>query len=349
MSKLTNEQLIEKFSNMKPMKYSEPAHDHPKAQEMINNVGEQFFAMMKYDGEWCRAIIHEDGVMLQSRSVSRVTGTYGDKTDLVPQITAELKENWPVGTVLLGELAFDDYTSTSREAGSVLRCKAPKAIERQKDKKIHFFVFDALAYDGEDLMDKPFAERFVAYPEFHVGEYVKVALNDSGAESDFMGMADHIWKQGGEGIMIVRKDMMYMPGSRRAWQSAKLKKKLGVLEAKVVDFIKPNRLYEGDNIDNWKYFVDEDDNPADPTKMIDYGSLTPVTKPYYYGWINGVVVEYEGRTVRVTSGLTDAERAWFAGEEAQEKLKDGGLIVEITGMELTEDSIRHPIFLQIKE
>ena len=163
--------ILEQFREMKPMKYHEADLNLPKAKEMIENKDNQFFAMRKYDGEWCRAIITAEGVILQSRSVSKVTGTYGDKTDVVPHIVEELEKRWPVGTVLLGELAFDDFESTSREAGSVLRCKAPKAIERQKDKKIHFFIFDVLAYNGEVLMNKKFEDRFLPYGAYSESVY----------------------------------------------------------------------------------------------------------------------------------------------------------------------------------
>ena len=117
---------------MEPMKYYEGNTSTQKAQDMINNKDQAYFAMRKYDGEWCRAIITEDGVLMQSRSVSKITGTYGDKTELVPHITEELKDTWPAGTVLLGELAFDDFESTSKDVGSILRCKVDKAISSPK-------------------------------------------------------------------------------------------------------------------------------------------------------------------------------------------------------------------------
>ena len=344
MSKIYN-----KFKNMAPMKYYEANASHPNAEKMIFNENNKFIAMRKYDGEWTRAIITEEGVLLQSRSISRVTGTYGDKTLLVPLVVNELSK-LPVGTVLLGELAFNDYESTSREVGTITRCKPEKAIQRQSDKKLHFFVFDVLAYDGEILLDLPFEGRFAYYNDPKHSLYVKKAEYWTDVDS-FMPFADEIWAKGGEGIMIVRKDMIYAPGKRTAWLSLKVKKKLGTLEAKIVDFIEPNKNYEGTQLDNWEYFVDKDNNPADILKGIDYGSLTPVTKPYFYGWKNGVVVEYEGRIIKVASGLTDQDRAWFATDRARHLLDSGQLYAKITGMELTSDSIRHPVFIStvIKE
>ena len=97
------------------------------------------------------------------------------------------------------------------------------------------------------------------------------------------------------------------------------------------------------------YFVDEKDNRVGPSELLNMiliPGLTPVTKPYYFGWKNGVIVEYEGRTVKVTSGMTDYYRELFASKEMAELLEKGELFVEITGMELTSDSIRHPVFLK---
>lgn len=343
---MNKKEFYDYFKNMKPMKYYEGGVNSPKAKDMIENKNNDYFAMRKYDGEWCRAIIMEDGVLLQSRSVSKITGTYGDKTELVPHITEELKNKWPAGTVLLGELAFNDYQSTSREVGAILRCKAPKAIERQKNNKLYFFIFDVLAYDYQNFVEEkiPFSERYVDYKEFHDTIYTSTVTNTS---ANFMEFADWVWEREGEGIMIVRNDMVYAPGKRTAWQSLKIKKKLGILEGQVVDFIEPKRIYEGSEIESWKFFVDKDDKPADLTQMIDYGTLTAVTKPYYYGWKNGVVVNYNGNIVKVTSGLDDLTREWLATDEALELMQRGKLFAKITGMEMTEDSIRHPIFLDI--
>lgn len=348
---MNQEEFKKYFMEMKPMKYYEGDTSSAKAKDMIENKDDQFFAMRKYDGEWCRAIILDDEVILQSRSISKVTGTYGDKTALVPHIVESLKDCWPAGTVLLGELAFDDYESTSREVGAILRCKPPKAIERQKDKKLHFFVFDVLAYEYNILVDEPFEKRFSYTPDKGC-EYIQRVLSQGEDHCTFTEFADFIWQKGGEGIMIIRKDMKYAPGKRTAWQSLKLKKKLGTLDAKVVDFIEPNKAYEGKEILNWPYWMDSDNEKVstrDLLNMREIKGLTAVTKPYYNKWKNGVVVDYSGRQIKVTSGLSDADREWFASPEALKLLNSGKLKVEITGMEMTEDSIRHPIFLKIKK
>jgi hypothetical protein len=337
--------FLEKFSTMEPMKYHESDITHNKAKEMLSNNNDAFIAMEKRDGEWCRAIIGEHNILLQSRSISKVTGTYGDKTELVPHITEELKSLFPAGTILIGELAFNNHKATSREVGSILRCKAPKAIERQKDDKLHFFIFDMLSFAYEEMIDWNFEDRFKKITAS--GEFIRRIPTSEGFDT-FMNFADSVWSLDGEGIMILRKDAPYMPGKRKAWASLKVKKKLDDFIGTVIDVIEPKENYEGTEIDNWEYWADGSGNPVDQKdifnmKQID--GLHAVTKPFYFGWKNGVVVEVEGRIVKVTSGLTDSDRAWLASDNAAQNISNRKLTARITGMELTEDSIRHPIFL----
>ncbi len=351
------------FERMEPMKYYDSRNlEHPKAKTMINNFDDGHIALEKRDGEWARVIIYEDKVLIQSRSVSKITGAYGNKTDLIPHIVKELKENYPPGTVLLGELAFEDPSTTSRDVGTILRCKAPKAIARQKDCPLHFYAFDCLAYGGESFMDKAFKERFqlkyispssifqMRYPHAKYLHFVDYALYN------FMGFFERQLEQGAEGIVIVKKTMMYEPGKRKSWETLKVKKSLEEIDMKVIGTIEPKMHYEGKELSNWKYWADADDrkviewkNPfgEDYAEMTD-GMMYPVTKPYYFGWKNGVIVEYEGRTIKVTSGLTDEERSWLASREAEVSIANESLYAAITGMELTEDSIRHPVFIGFK-
>ena len=332
-------EFYDKFINMQPMKYYDSSDlNYVKAQEMIINKNNGYIAMEKRDGEWARAIIMEDEVLIQSRSVSKITGTYGDKTALVPHIVEELLKNYPAGTVLLGELAFEDIETTSRDVGSILRCKVDKALDRQKETKLHFFVFDCLAFGYEDFSAKSFEHRFqtkyvtpssLLQMRFPMSEYIHVVDH---TESDFLEFAGNLWSMGAEGIVIVRKDAKYKPGSRTAWDTLKLKKQLGEIEMKVIDVLEPKKNYEGTELETWQYVINN----------------TPVTKPFYFGWKNGVVVEYEGRTIKVSSGLTDDDRAWLATNAAQELIQSGELYAVITGMEFTEDSLRHPVLVRLR-
>ena len=102
----------------------------------------------------------------------------------------------------------------------------------------------------------------------------------------------------------------------------------------VVDAIAPKENYEGTEIDTWKFWKDG----------------KPVTKPYYYGWANGVVVDNGKTWVRVTSGLTDDDRAWLATEEAETAIANRQLFAVVSAMEVDKESgsLRHPRLIRLR-
>ena len=334
---MNKEEFKNYFWNMPAMKYYEPDLNKPKAQEMITNKDGNYLAMQKWDGEWNMAIILDNEEIMRGRNKG-VSGDYKDRAESLPHITAELLSLYPSGTVLLGELAFDAPSKTAKDVGTIMRCLPKKAIERQKNTPLIFKVFDCLAFNWEDIHNLPVIERLDSkyrYPFLYLGKefnmkYVDI-LDYYEFENGFLDMAEEIWSCGGEGGIIVKADEQCRPGERKAWTSLKLKKILGNSKGKVIDFLEPNKNYEGSEIDNWQYFIDG----------------IPVTKPYYYGWKNGVLIENEGNLIRVTSGLDDATREWLATEEAAKLKNNRELYAEITGMEITNDSIRHPVFLKI--
>ena len=327
-----------KFYTMSPMRYydCQGNYNSPKAQAMINNSDSNYIATHKSDGEWGRLIVGEDGlVTIQSRSISKVTGEYGDKTGQLPQIVAEAKTLFPPQTVLLGEICFDDITTTSRDVGSILRCLPAKAVLRQeKGEWLYFKVFDCLAMAGVDCMDVPYARRLQMIDGYlkileHKTHYIKTCNYTTTNFTDFL--AD-ILRAGGEGIVIHSKDYLYAPGKRTAWMTLKVKKSTGEIEVPVVDTLAPTKVYTGIDRENWEFWEGD----------------TPVTKPYYYGWRSGIMVNHNGNLVRVASGLTDEDRAWLATDEAAQAITEGRLVAVISGMEITEDSIRHPRLIRLR-
>lgn len=347
---------FEKFYTMTPMKYYDCGGDFtkPKAIAMLTNEGGNYIATKKNDGEWCRIIKDADGkITAQSRSISKVTGEYGDKTEHIPHIVKELA-SYPRETVLIGELCFEDITKTSKDVGSILRCKPDKAIARQKDVKLVFRVFDCLAFAGMDLMDKPYWERLAnAMDCVHdFGNYIEVTNYTE--YGDFEEFLQEILAAGGEGIVIHRRDAKYKPGARTAWVTLKVKKIVEELELPVVDFIAPNKSYCGEDAVEWKYWIGTKADGTEiktlccPDSTDDVVKWEPVTKPYWHGWMNGVIVDNNGTLVRVTSGLTDEDREWLSTAEAEEALKNG-LVATVTCMEITEDgSLRHPRLVRLR-
>lgn len=342
-----------KFEEALPGKYwSLPKNKRHEIEDYL--VNENYFPMVKVDGYWARAIIREDDVLIQSRGISKVTGTYGDYTPLVPHIAAELLANFPAGTVLLGELAFNDLSRKVTEVGSILRCLPAKANDRQKEEenKIHFFIFDAIAYDGVDISELPFEKRFI--PKHSVrndSKYVKPVMNDS--IENAKSMLEWVWSKGGEGIILLNKNLPYKFGNAQAWHSIKVKKQLDELEGKVIGVLEPTKIYDGKDIDNWEYYESKDGVKFTREKLLRGehipNGFDPVTKPYFFGRKSGVIVEYLGRTIQIASGTTDEDGDYLASDLAAEKIANGELFAVFTGMELTEDSVRHPSLIRLRD
>ena len=355
---------FEYYSTMAPMKYYQPLdYNSVNAQAMIANENHNNIAMQKFDGEWCRIIKWDDKIIAQSRTISKVTGKYGDKTELIPHIIKEFDE-LPNGTVLIGELCWRDIKKTSKDVGTILRCKPAKAIERQKNEKLIFRAFDCLAYDEADYTNSAFCVRLNALLNALLvlnsangkGQYILPPII---AYNNFADFLQEILSKGGEGIVIHSRNYLYAPGKRPAWTTLKVKKITTELELPIVGFIEPNKSYEGKELETWEYWEG---------RYMDNGELVllnhapgnidleaclewyPVTKPYWHRWKNGVIVDNNGTKVRVASGLTDADREWLASDDAAEMLKNGQLVAVVSAMEVDKESgsLRHPRLIRIR-
>lgn len=336
---------------MEPMKYYNNEAPSIKRDEMIQDKDDLYVATEKHDGDWGMFIHYSKGNnLIRSRSISKVTGVYGDYTAKVPHLVAEM-DTWPDNTVVLAELCFERYGTNANTVGTILRCLPAKAIERQKENPLYAYVFDILMYDGQDLTDVGYWFRLVNWANrvavrYHNEErqpfyFKRTAIFHDGI--DFLEAADEIISNGGEGVVIQRKDNPYMPGTRTAWKTLKLKQSLPEMELKVIGTLEPSKLYDGDCPETWQYWYQ--DMPNANSQAGDF----PVTKPYFYGWKNGVTVEYNNTTCDVTSGLTDADREWLATEEAQEMIKNGELYAVVKAMQTNDlGRLRHPYVVRLR-
>lgn len=332
--------IINDFANLPPMKY----YDNPdpktesakqKRSDILLNVDNKYIATEKHDGYWGMFIHYSKGHnLIRSRSISTVTHKYGDYTPCLPHLVADM-DKWPDNTVVLGEICLQEKSS-SNKVGTILRCLPEKAIARQKEdkNKLKVWVFDVLMLEGEDMTSWPYRERYRAISPYiidipHCQWFEETQLY----QSNLIRVAEKIIENGGEGLVLQLKDNPYFPGERPTWKTLKFKKTLPHLELKVIKTIEPQKYYEGIEKSTWEYKIGND----------------LVTKPYYYGWKNGVVVDFEGVPVEVTSGLTDADREWLASVEAQEQIQKGELYAEVRAMEVnSQKSLRHPSLVQLR-
>lgn len=319
-----------KFLTMDPGKYWKlPENKKKDLDKYLEH--KDYISMIKYDGYWARVVIREEDIIIQSRGISTVTKTYGEYQDKIPHIVDELRKTYPAGTVLLGELCYEDLSVGVSEVGSILRSLSPKAIKLQEEdkKKLSLMIFDCLAYNGEEIYERPFWNRFSPSYIKDGPKYVKKVMVGHDAKK----LLYSVWEQGGEGIILVNKELPYNIGSAKAWHSIKVKREIGEIEAKVIGIIEPTEKYEGDNPETWQYRIND----------------KPVTKAFYYGRKAGVIVEYEGRRINISSGITDEDGEYLATGAAAILIERGDLYAVFTGMEITEDSVRHPRLIRLRD
>ena len=97
-----------------PAKYWQPDKARHIEQDIISNPSKynDYLGSEKMDGNWCRVLIGNDNVLIQSRTISKKTGEYGDLTEKVPHIV-ELIKQLPKETVILGELCYMELNKHS--------------------------------------------------------------------------------------------------------------------------------------------------------------------------------------------------------------------------------------------
>lgn len=348
------EKTIQYFETMPAMKYyNNEDETNVKRQNILDNKNHEYIATVKHDGDWACLIHYERGRnLIRSRSISKKTGKYGDYTDKLPHI-AEQMDNWPDNTVILAEICWDEPNTTANTVGTILRCLPAKAVERQKTHKLKAVMFDALMRGGVTIMDQPYETR-IKYIEASDAQQSYIYATQV-IEDEFEQAADAIIREGGEGLVIQRRDNAYWPETRTAWKTLKLKKKMEEMELKVVDTVEPTKLYQGICSDTWEYWeLQNDDGTCSVVRgakpAAAEGKCCAVTKPYANGWKNGVVVDFNGVLVNVASGLTDADREWLATEEAQSMIRCGEIYAIIRAMDVnSQNSLRHPYVVGFRE
>lgn len=343
------------FTNLDVMKY----WSHPKSYDIKRKREESkymclsgdFLGARKYDGAWNMLIKDMEGNFhLRSRTES-VNGGYNDKAEWIPWITEALL-NIPNGTVLIGEICYPNNEG-SRKITSVLNCLKDKCIERQKKNGILcFYIFDILALSGKSLINTEFRYRI---------EHIK-ALNKD-IKNDYILFADYkegeeLWNlygqviaEGGEGIVITRKDCQYMPGKRTARMTLKMKKEINETIDAFLDgnYKSATKDYNGKEIEQWNYWINEKTGEkvceCKFNEYINGEAWSPITKAYFYGWASAVSfsVMKNGESIHICwiSGITDELKRLIV-EENQQLI---GKVAELTAMEVehidNEYSLRH--------
>ena len=343
------------FKEMEAMKYfAPPANQDPKQarQEAMNKVfSGEWYGARKMDGAFFKFVKDEDGnKMLLSRSRSTVTKEFPDKIEWIPHLE-EVFSILPKGTCVLGEIFFPTHEGSS-EVTKIMGCKKEKAIERQKNDKLHFYIFDVLAYDGNSLMEERFIDRIEYLKDIthRLNEiknpYVHVAKYYNGQK--LWARIEEILANGGEGAVITHQDAKYSPKSRSKKLTLKIKKEISNnMDMFVINSIPATRLSGTTAPETWNFWENVKTGEKIKGNMsqeyLKGKSYEPVTKAYFYDWPGSLIfgVMREGRITPVCSisGLPEEVLSNYENYK--------GKVAEISAMEvLSTGGLRHPRLIQ---
>jgi DNA ligase-1 len=170
----------------------------------------------KLDG--ARIQVHRQG-----DEVRAFTRTLADVTDRIPEIVDVVLELPLDAAILDGEaIALRDGGRPHPFQVTMSRFGSRRDVDRQRGSvPLSSFFFDCLHLDGEDLLDRPAAERLAAL-DARLPESVRVpriVAADAGEAGRFL---DDVLARGHEGVLVKALDAPYEAGRRGAgWLKVK--------------------------------------------------------------------------------------------------------------------------------
>lgn len=342
------------FKELEPMRY----YSHPKSykgdpkEEAKKRIfSEEWLGARKMDGAFAKFIKDEDGnMMLLSRS-RNVNGEFPNKIDHVPHLF-DFFNSLPNGTCLLGEIYFPSHEG-SNEVTKIMGCITDKAIERQKNDPLHYYIFDVLAFDNISFMPFRAEDRFNYINEIkNKYNYKNIEFANYYKGLELWNMIQETLASGGEGGVIIHKDSKYQPGKRSTKVSLKIKKELqDTIDCFFTGRISsPTRDYTGKDIENWKYWENIRTGKLINAPMFNEyykgEPYEPVTKSYYMGMAGsleiGVYHNNKIKPIGYLSGLSEEIKMNYDKYKMR--------VIEVTAMQLTDDKmLRHPKFIRFRD
>lgn len=329
-----------------------PAGKEDKLSEVCENG--EYFLEEKIDGAFYQFVKTQNYSYLFGRTVSRKTGLLTEKGANVPHIMGALS-SIPADTVIVGEIYVPG--GTSKDVVSIMGCLSEKAIARQKDNPIHFYLHDITFYNGEDVTALGAEDRYdllhKLWDECGLAQYGFLRLAEKVTENLEQTISD-ILARGGEGAVLKKKDAPYTPDKRPAWSTVKIKQ-MDSIDLVCMGFCPPTKEYTGKEIETWTYWVKTTDDPEfgeveELSMSCKYGEegWQPVTKYYAFNQYSAIKIgayDNNGTLVElgtVSSGLTD---------EMKQSMSENpifylGMVVSLDCMSIDKGSktLRHPVF-----
>lgn len=358
------------YFSMEPMRYWAPASSMtPEAKrqhlEQMAASGNYIWSQ-KYDGNWARAVITSNKNALQTRGISKKTGTYGEVQNKVFFWNDVVKAFNKGDTVILGEIYLPG--GIDKDTGAILRCLDDKAIARQKNTKLEWRIFDILVLDGINMMNEPVINRVKYIPEIvkRINNPLVIGIEYHEMDENFFDLLNDIFASGGEGAVCYKKTSIYEPGKRgpHSWDTCKVKQEISAdIDTFIIGVEEPTHSYTGKDISSWTFWENTRTNEKVYGEYFgEYqigGPYIPITKNYYYNWPGAMylgVYKNDGNIVKLckVAGLT---------EELKTELRDnfnewymcpitiGGMMVSTAQADENGIgiSIRHPYIKAIRK
>ena len=328
-----------------------PAGKEDKLSEVCENG--DYFLEEKVDGAFYQFVKTQNYSYLFGRTVSRKTGLLTEKGANVPHIIDALSAV-PADTAIVGEIYVPG--GTSKDVTSIMGCLAEKAIARQKDNPIHFYLHDITFYNGEDVTALGAEDRYdllhKLWDECGLAQYSFLRLAEKVTENLEQTISD-ILARGGEGAVLKKKDAPYTPDKRHAWSTVKIKQ-MDSIDLICTGFCSPTKEYTGKELETWPYWVKMTDDPRFGVEELSmsckYGEdgWQPVTKYYAFHQYSAIKIgayDDNGELIElgtVSSGLTD-EMKQNMSEDPELYL---GRVVSLDCMSIDKGNktLRHPVF-----
>lgn len=265
-----------------------------------------------------------------------------EKTNNYPHLRDFFIQLGMPNLILDGEVNYPGKTSQycTRVTGA-----DPSTAEafQNKNGPIHYSVWDMLRTPkGTWLINEPLEKRRQLLEYFYEKYIAGTGLEQyihltKWVTHDKRRFRDEIWDEGGEGIILKKKNSLYVMGKKPAWMWVKIKAK-DETDLFISGYEPAKIEYGGQEFDNWPYWLEIG------------GSMKPVTKYHYLGWIGAIELSayVNGVPTRVCtcSGIDEALRK----EITENKEAFLNRVVKITYMEKTEAGIpRHPRFEMFHE
>ncbi len=352
------------YFEMGVQKYWSPTAAMPKEvrqqhlQQMIESG--QYLWSEKFDGNFTRAVITKDRNALQTRGISKVTGTYSELQDKVFFWDAVVNAFQNGDTVILGEL----YLSGGRDkdVGAICRCLTPKARARQKDQKLEWKIFDVLALDGRDMINEPIEVRskYIEQVVARINHPLVTGVPYHEMNNKFFDELNEIFARGGEGAVCYRKHIVYTPDKRTsAWDTVKVKQEItDYIDCVIMDVVPCEKNYNGDDMAHWTMWKNTRTGEIVQGEYFSAYQLgepyIPISRNYFYNYPGAMTVgvyndKHELIPLCNVAGLTDELKARLRDDFDSLYLcpvSIGGMMISNTDSGL---SIRHPYLHSIRE